>query len=248
MKKNNDSGFPVNLANLATLISICLTFGARYKPVKFSIKLENLTALLDSVKLSLQIVDKALEEMSSAIKMRHNVFFELETLVTRIMGAVGSSDILPDKEKKFAAIVRKFRGRRATPIAEPRPVTTPEAAEPEDVKINSTAQRSYDRKADNFSELVTFLKGEPNYLTDELDLKVEMLESMVSELEARNQAVRNTKAAYIKARIDRNKLFFEPRIGLVPCAKAVKKYVKSAFKANSPEFKSISGIAFKSRK
>lgn len=248
MEKQTESGYPVSVANLATLINLCSIFGDKYKPVKFSIKLENLMTLLDSVKISLAVVDEALKEMSSAIKMRQRVFSELESLVTRIMGAVGSSDILPGNEKKLASIVRKFRGKRATPIAEPKPSTATDAVSPNDVKIHSTAQRSYDRKADNFSELVTFLKGEPNYLTDELDLKVEMLELMVSELEARNDEVCKTKSAYFIARIDRDKLFFEPVNGLVPCTKAVKKYVKSVFKASSPEFKSISGIAFKLRK
>ncbi|MFN7494111.1 MAG: hypothetical protein ACK5RG_14430 [Cyclobacteriaceae bacterium] len=248
MEKQTDSGYPVSVANLATLINLCAIFGAKYKPIKFAIKLENLKALLDRVKISLTVVDEALEEMSSAIKMRLLVFSELEALVTRIMGAVGSSDILTEKEKKFASIVRKFRGSRATAVAEPKPTTTTDAVSPDNVKINSTAQRSFDRKADNFSELVTFLKGEPNYQTDELDLTVDALLAMVSELEARNEAVRKTKSAYIKARIDRNKLFFEPVNGLVPCTKAVKKYVKSVFKAKSPEFEAVSGIAFKVRK
>ena len=68
---------------------------------------------------------------------------------------------------------------------------------------------------------------------------------MVSELEARNDVVSMTEAAYSSALIARDKLFFALPDGLVPRTKAVKSYVQSAFKVSSPEFKKVSGIAFK---
>ncbi|MBI3218003.1 MAG: hypothetical protein HYZ44_00675 [Bacteroidetes bacterium] len=54
MEKQNDSGLPVNVAILATLISISLPFGVTYNPAKFSIKMEGLIALLARVKLALK--------------------------------------------------------------------------------------------------------------------------------------------------------------------------------------------------
>jgi hypothetical protein len=188
-------------------------------------------------------VDKIVDGMSNAQTMRGRVFYQLEGLVTRIVGAVGSSNILPERKKKLASIVKKYRGKRATPLPEPVPVTTADA-----IKINSTAQRSFDRQEDNFLEILTFLKGEPNYLTNELDLQVDVLVAMMSELVARNQAVRDSMSAYTMALITRDRLFYEEDSGLVACGHAVKSYVKSAFKAVSLEYKSISGIAFKNRK
>ncbi len=246
MKKQNDSGYPVNVRNFKSLIDLIISFGAAYKPVKFSIQLENLQALFNKILLALKVVDQTAREMSTAQKMRQQVFYDLEAFVTCIVGAVGSCDIMPGKVEKFESLVKKFRGTRATPA--PSAPESPDAPEKPAARTNSTTQNSFTRKQDNFAELVTFLEGEPNYLTDELDLKVEMLELMVSELEARNDEVSKTKSAYFIARIDRDKLFFEPVNGLVPCTKAVKKYVKSVFKASSPEYKSISGIAFKLRK
>ncbi|NOS91619.1 MAG: hypothetical protein HOP30_06835 [Cyclobacteriaceae bacterium] len=243
MKKQNDSGYPVNVRNFKTLIDFIISFGAAYNPVKFSIKLENLKALFEKIKLSLKAVDQAASEMSNAQKMRQRVFYELEAFVTCIVGAVGSSDIMPGKVEKFESMVNKFRGNRATP--EPSAPESPDAPAEPAARTNSTTQTSFDRKQDNFAELVTFLEGEPNYQTNEPNLKLESLQAMVSELEARNDAVSMTEAAYSSALIARDKLFFAPPTGLVPCTKAVKSYVQSAFKASSPEFKKVSGIPFK---
>jgi hypothetical protein len=243
MKKQNDSGYPVNVRNFKTLIDLCISLGAAYNPVKFSIKLENLKALFDKIMLSLKAVDAAARDMFSAQKIRQHVFYELEAFVTRMVGAVGSCDIMPGNVEKFGSMVNKFRGNRATP--EPSPSESPDAPAKPAARTNSTTQTSFTRKQDNFAELVTFLEGEPNYQTNEPDLTLNALQAMVSELEARNDAVSTTEAAYSSALIARDRLFFAPASGLVPCSKAVKSYVQSAFKASSPEFKKVSGIPFK---
>lgn len=243
MKKQNDSGYPVNVRNFKALINAIISFGVSYNPVKFSIKLENLKALFDKILLSLKAVDQAARDMSSAQKMRQQVFYELEEFVTCIVGAVGSCDIMPGKVEKFESLVKKFRGNRAT--SAPRASESPDAPAKPAARTNSTTQNSFTRKQDNFAELVTFLEGEPNYQTNELNLKLESLQAMVSELEARNDAVSMAEATYSSAIIARDKLYFALPDGLVPRTKAVKSYVLSAFKASSPEFKKVSGIPFK---
>jgi hypothetical protein len=246
MKKQNDSGYPVNVRNFKKLIDVIIAFGAAYNPVKFSIKLENLKALFEKIKLSLKAVDQAASDMSTAQKMRQRVFYELEAFVTRIVGAVGSCDIMPGKVEKFGSMVNKFRGKRATP--EPSAPESPDAPAVPAARTNSTAQTSFDRKEDNFGELVTFLEGEPNYQTNEPDLTLEALQAMVSELEARNDAVSKAEAAYSNALIARDKLFFAQPDGLLPRTKAIKSYAKSAFKASSRKFKKVSGIPFTNKK
>ncbi|NOS92096.1 MAG: hypothetical protein HOP30_09255 [Cyclobacteriaceae bacterium] len=196
MKKQNDSGYPVNVASQVKLIEIIATFGAAYNPVKSSIKLENLKALLDRVKLSLKEVDTSIDVLSKASKMREHVFDELGEYVTCIVGAVGSCDILPARVESFASLVRKFRAQRATPS---NIRDSPDAPAAEETKTNSTA-------------------------------------------------VSKAEAEFSSALIARDKLFYAPPDGLVPCGKAVKSYVKSAFKASSPEFKLVSGIPFTNEK
>jgi hypothetical protein len=248
MEKQKDSGYPVNVTSLVKLIKEILSFGARYNPTKFSIKLENLNDLLNRIKLSLKAVDAAKDVKNKASEMREKVFKELEVYVTRLVGAVGSCDILPGRVEKFASLVRKFRGVRATPPASSKVSDLPDGSAPEETKTYSTAQTSFVRKEDNFSEIVTFLEGEPNYQTNEMELTISAIQAMMSELVARNDAVSAAEAQYFSALIARDKLFFSPPDGLVPCSKAVKSYVKSAFKASSPEFKKVSGIPFTNKK
>lgn len=243
MKKQNDSGYPVNVRNFKRLIDAIISFKAAYKPVKFSIQLENLQALFNKILLALKVVDQTAREMSTAQKMRQQVFYDLEAFVTCIVGAVGSCDIMPGKVEKFESLVKKFRGTRATPA--PSAQESPDAPEKPAARTNSTTQNSFTRKQDNFAELVTFLEGEPNYQTNELNLKLESLQAMVSELEARNDAVSMAEATYSSAIIDRDKLFFEMPDGLVPRTKVVKSYVQSAFKASSRQYKKVAGIPFK---
>jgi hypothetical protein len=207
-----------------------------------------LKALLNSVKLSLKAVDAAKDVLNKASKMRERVFAELEEYVTRIVGAVGSCDILPERAQKLASLVRKFRGQRATSSRSSNVPESPDAPAPDETRTHSTTQTSFNRKQDNFSEIVTFLEGEPNYQTNEMDLTISAIQTMMSELEARNEAVSEAAAEYSSALIARDKLFFAPADGLVPCSKAVKSYVKSAFKASSPEFKLVSGIPFTNKK
>jgi hypothetical protein len=56
--------------------------------------------------------------------------------------------------------------------------------------------------------------------------------------------VGNTEAALNVARMARNTLLYTKNTGLVDVALGVKLYVKSAFGATSPEYKSISDIQF----
>ncbi|MBV2166746.1 MAG: hypothetical protein KUL76_09475, partial [Kaistella sp.] len=64
-------------------------------------------------------------------------------------------------------------------------------------------------------------------------------------LTAKNTAVATAYASISNARIARNKILYTDPTSLVEKASEVKKYIKSVFGANSPEFAQIKGLQFK---
>jgi hypothetical protein len=109
----------------------------------------------------------------------------------------------------------------------------------------STSQQSYDSLIEDLSNLINALSAEPLYIPNEADLKVTALQTLLTDLKAKNTAVINTYTTYSNARIDRNKILYTDNTGLVDLVLEVKKYVKSVFGASSPQYKQVSGIKFK---
>lgn len=75
-------------------------------------------------------------------------------------------------------------------------------------------------------------------------MKVATLNTQLADMKAKNTAAINATTAQSNARIARNKVLYESGTGMVDTATAIKKYVKSVFKANSPQYKQVSGLQF----
>ena len=144
-------------------------------------------------------------------------------------------------------LVRKLQGRRATPkmTAEEK-----EAALAEGKEVNefSSSQMSYDSRLDNFDKLVKLLTSVPEYAPNETELTTASLTTLYNDLSAKNTAVINAAVLLSNARIERNEVLYTPITGVVDLSVDIKLYVKSVFGATSPQYKSISGLAFIKRK
>ena len=123
--------------------------------------------------------------------------------------------------------------------------TTPPEEGKEEVKTASTSRQSYTQQADNFGILLQLLSTIPTYNPNEDDLKVETLQTKLTELKNKNTNLINAYTSYSNAMIDRNQTLYNPLTGLTQTAKEVKQYIKSIFGATSPQYKQVSGLEFK---
>ena len=134
---------------------------------------------------------------------------------------------------------RKLQGQRASATVkqvnenEPAPLTI------------SASQQSYDLQIQHFRNLITVLESEESYNPNENELKIETLTAKQSELLERNNDVSIAHAVVRNARNARNKTLYDDNNGLVETALEIKKYVKSAYGANSTEFKQVNAIKFR---
>ncbi len=237
MPSPSATGHAVNVANFKTLTTTCTYFGATYNPVNAALKLPALNTLAAAADAALNDLKNALPAYQQAVDLREAAFAPLSALVTRLVNAyeaMGGDAALLDAVK---ALAKKIKGQRSTPKPQPSPTEpTP--------KSNSASQMDFDSRWNNFDALVKTLQGDAAYLPNEAELKLPALQAMVTTLQTRNSAVDNTYQPVSLARTNRDVVLYHPITGLVAVAAMVKKYVKSAYGAQSPQFGQVSGLAF----
>lgn len=241
MASTSETGHAKNVANFETLIQYCTGYGSSYNPSKASIQLASLNTKYTQAFNALNEVNEAVPANTLAVNERDIVFKPLSKLVTRIMNAVEASDVTKLFIDDVKTLVRKLQGKRAAKIQNPVP---PEGGTngDEPPKTHSVSQMSFDGKIENFDKLILLLAAEPNYNPNEEELKVTTLQTLLAAMRNSNLAVIETEVPLSNARISRNNVLYNSENGLPVLAQDVKKYVKSVFGADSPQFKQISKI------
>jgi hypothetical protein len=82
------------------------------------------------------------------------------------------------------------------------------------------------------------------YEPNETELQVATLTDYSTRLKGANTAVINAATPLSNARIARDEALYADETGLVALAALVKKYVKSVFGGDSPQYRQISGLQF----
>lgn len=234
----SETGHAKNSANFEILTNAVTAFGSAYNPTNNELKLAYLTTVLVNAKTSLSSIQEVFSHWKEATNQREHAFDAAEKLSTRAISsfAVSGANELDVADAK--SFVRKLRGRRAK--AKPEPKTAGEA-----IKTHSASQTSFDQKAEHFAQIISILENNPMHNPNEDDLKTASLKNVLNDLRNKNTAVINANVSLANARINRNQIFYNNTNGLVKIAQDVKTYVKSVFGPNSPQYKQISGLAFK---
>jgi hypothetical protein len=237
----SETGHAKNVASFETLVNFVTNLGSNYSPSKDELKLPSLNTLLSNAKNSLLSLQNSFTEWKDFTNQRELAFESTDKLSTRAVNsfAVSGADKLDVEDAK--SFVRKFRGTRAK--AKPEPTTAGEA-----VKTHSASQTSYDNKVEHFSQIVSILSNNTNYKPNEADLQTDSLNTVLEDLRGKNTSVVTSSVSLSNARLSRNQLLYKADTGLVDVAKDVKTYIKSVFGASSPQYKQVSGLAFKNVK
>ncbi|MCL9805385.1 hypothetical protein NAT51_07620 [Flavobacterium amniphilum] len=239
MKSNSETGHAKNVANFQNLINCLSSYGTNYNPAKDTLKIPHLNTIAIKAQNDLfNVIDKK-TNFNNAVINRSRAFENLLSLSTRLVNALKATDAPPQRVDDAKGFQRKMQGKRAKAIAMPV-----DENQPVPVTI-STSQRSYDQQIQHFAGLISVLKSEESYKPNEGELKIETLTAKQNELLVKNNEVSVAHTFISKARIERNETFYSNNSGLVDTALEIKNYVKSAYGANSPQYKQISGIQFK---
>ena len=252
MRSTSETGYAKDVGNFAILTQFCIDCGQVYNPSNPAISLASLTALQTEAEARLEKVRTALNAWNLTIDERDAAFTGLRPLSIRIINALSASGAplaVIDDAKSYH---RKLMGRRASPRkqgeapADPAQETTGETtSEPQpEIRTRSSSQLSFDNRIENFSKLVDLLSSLPVYSPNEADLTVNGLTTTLNTLRTTNANVIKAASALGKARIDRDEIVYNAGTGLVATAGNVKKYIKSVFGNQSPQFRQISNLKF----
>ena len=239
MASTSETGHNKNVTNLETLIIRCEGLGGTYNPSNSQITIPSLTAFYQESKQLVKEVKTTEAPFNEVEGRRKLVFKPLKPTGTKFLnalkGANAPSSVVADAE----TINRKLQGKRA----DNSPTETPIGEIPKD-KV-SVSQQSYEMQVDHFEKLIEVGTIEPSYNPNEVPLKIATLNAYKDELFAINTEVKTKYVPYSNALKNRNAKLYNPETGIVSVTQQVKNYVKSAFGATSPEYKSISKLVFK---
>jgi len=243
MTNFSEKGHAKNVANLGTMISFATGFGADYNPSKKSISLAALNSFREEAGRNLVQVNTHYANWRVAVEEQQALFDRLNNHLTRIVSAVENSEVPPAVITTAKALNKKLRGTTTRKPKTPA-IGAGEAAPETQPKSYSASRLSQDSRIENLEKLVQLLTEQPGYAPNEPDLQVTFLQKLLADFKVKNEAVKNCWMTLSNARISRNKTFYNTENGLVKLAADVKRYVKSVYGGNAPQFEQVSRLIF----
>lgn len=233
-----ETGHARNVERFAQLISFVQGYGADYAPGNPAITLVNLQAKLAESQAGIDSVSSTKAPLTVVVNDRQNLFAELRPKSTRIVNSFASQGAPQNAVDDVKGMKRKIDGVKLKTL--PKGATgTPEDG---DGKGHSASQQSYTQLTEHFDNLIELLDTS-GFAPNEPDLTLAALTTFATSLKDSITAVINATTSWSNARITRDEALYGEG-GLVALAGLVKKYVKSLYGAESPQFKQISGLEF----
>lgn len=238
-----ETGHARNVEHFQQLISFVEGYGGDYKPSNPAIEKPALNALLAAANAALNDVQAKLAPWKSRVADRENVYEGIRKLSTRLVNAFDATGAPANKVDNMKTYNRQIQGARAKTLPEDDP-STPE----NEAAGNSVSHQSYVQIAESFAQQIEILAGEPLYTPNEAELQVATLQTKLAAMETANSDVIGAATPLSNSRISRNEVLYADDSGLCDVASIVKKYVKSLYGADSPQYKQISGLEFRRAK
>jgi hypothetical protein len=237
------TGHEQNVVNLGVIISRVSAFQSGYNPSRIDFTIPNLTELKTRGETVINSWNIAEDVLKNSISARALVFKNFDGVITRSINALRISGASEKTIAQAEAIVRELRSEKASDGSTDEEIAAAKE-KGEELKQNVLHNSTFDSKVENFKKYVQFLSLDGNYNPNEADITITALNNKLLAIKTANENFNNTEAGLNAARMERNRLLYTKNTGLVDIALGVKLYVKSAFGATSPEYKSISDIQF----
>lgn len=242
----SETGHLKNVTHLEDLISFCTSFGTLYNPSNPMLTIESLKIKQQESKDALSGFTTNRTKLNASIDMRRIEFDDLKSRATRAynnFSVSGVDNLIVLNAKTHLNKLQGYKKRKPeTPVSEDA------ATEAKEVKKISTSQQSYDRQIDHFASMIEVFTQSGTHNPNEADLTLPALNTKTSKLKEVNTTVINDFTSFSNGLIHRNDVLYNPLTGVVNTALMVKKYVKSVFGANSPQYKQVNSIEFRNKR
>ena len=235
----SETGHARNVERFSQLISFVQGYGATYAPGNTAMTVANLQAKLAAAQAGIDGVSSALAPWKTVVNDRQNAFDGIRKLTTRVVNSFEASGAAKNAVDDARAIKRKIDGERAKALPEDNPDTPGKEG-----KSISVSQQSYTQLVEHLDNLIELLDSSGAYAPNEAELKLATLNAYSTTLKNANTAVINAATPLSNSRIARDDAMYADDTGLVDLAGLVKKYVKSLYGADSPQFSQVSGLDF----
>jgi hypothetical protein len=247
MNTNSNTGHAKNMANLAVLTQVIETMGAAYNPSNSNLSLEALKARLLDSQNTLSEVNQKLNAWKLNTNLREIGFKKFDDLITRLQGALASSQVTPQTLNDFDALIKKVRGGAKLSKADAGRVVPKEGEAPVEEEpgvSHKLSKQSFDGKLEVFSQMILLLKSEQYYQPNEFDYSVEGLQSTYANLQMMNSLANQSMVELKAVRSERNTNFYGEGDSLLETVKQTKNYVKSLLGNKSQHYKTLKSIKF----
>ena len=238
MASTSEVGHAKNVANLQKLTEQ-ITAYTLYNPPVPNLEITNLQALHTAATAKLSEVEDSRIANKAAIYDRQLAFEGLKPLSTRIINFLEILDLpagMLDQAKALNRTIQGYTNKTEKPAA------LTETGEPKD--SISTSRQSYTQQAESFGNLVSLLGTIPSYTPNEEELKLTSLTAYHQSLVSATQPIDQTEANLKVKLIERDDVLYKEGTGIYDVAGKVKKYVKSIYGADSPEYANVGSIKF----
>lgn len=234
-----ETGHARNLEHFETMIAYLTGYGAAYAPSNPDLDIASLTGVRDDAANAIADVAAKLAPWKVKIADRENIYSGIRKLSTRLTNSYAATGTEDNKVDNVKTINRDIQGKRAKAL----PPDDPDTPEIES-EGNSVSHQSYVQVAESFSKMIEQLDEDPLYNPAENELKIATLTTLLNNMQTANGAVTTATVPLSNARINRNEAMYNEDTGLCSRAALVKKYVKSLFGADSPQYQQISALEF----
>ena len=238
-----ETGHARNVQHFAQMISFVQGYGADYAPSNPAITLVNLQAKLAAAQAGIDGVSSCSGALEGGLNDRQNAFEGIRKLTTRVLNSFAASGAPKNDVDDAKTLKRKLDGVRAKALPQDDP-NTPE----DESKGDSVSQQSYTQLIEHLDNLIELLDSSGTYAPNETELQLATLNTYSTSLKNANTAVINATTPLSNSRITRDEALYADETGLVDLAGLVKKYVKSLYGADSPQYQQVSGLKFTSLK
>ena len=242
MKSNSETGHNKNIANFERLIYFCKTIDAKYQPSKTNLSITELEKLYSQSKEKIEKSIISTQEHFLIIGEFQALFQPLKKLSTQLINALEACGATPSEIQQAKSINLKIQGKRANNKPKDTKIVEGEIVEK---KIISVSRQSKDSMLEHFSKLLELLREVPSYQPKEIFLQIKTLELQLQNLNEKNSLSMQKKMEYQQSLISRNEMLYNTENGLINIAKQVKKYLKSIFGPNNPNYQQINSLQFK---
>lgn len=219
-KSKSEVGNAKNVTNFDAAIDILDGMGTDFNPGNEAITISSLKATNTKLQYINEEYKTNVPLFKLAIAERVAIYKPMNVLGTRMVNAFKSFGMEEGKVEPMVSLNKKLRGERIVKIKEDKP-------EEEETETISTAQTSYDNKADTLDSMIKYAEANPIYKPNEVELQPTELRKYHEKVMLANKKASVTMVQIIVGRKRRNEILYDNPENVIELMRMVKSYLKS---------------------